>query len=190
VKPHNLHVLGASGSGATTLGRALSLALGKVHLDTDDFYWLPAEQPYVESRPVEERVRLLQEAMSRASETGWVLSGALNRWGGAVVPLFDLVIFISTPTQLRITRLRERESSRFGAAIAPGGPRHAAHEEFIAWAAGYDDGTRVSRNRDTHEAWLLQLSCPVLRIDGSRPVQELVDQAMSSLGQIAPLAQR
>jgi len=190
MEPYNLHVFGASGSGTTTLGSALSEALGSVHLDTDDFYWLPSEPPFVEKRPVEERIRLLREAMSRASGTGWVLSGALDRWGAAVVPLFDLAIFISTPAKLRIERLRRREAARFGEAISPGGAMHAAHEEFIAWAAGYDEGTRAGRSRAGHEAWILLLTCPVLRVDGALPVEVLVDQARSSLGQISPPSRR
>jgi adenylate kinase family enzyme len=187
-----IHVMGASGAGVTTLGKALSRVLGSEHLDTDDFFWQPTDPPYLTSRSVEERISLLRTAFSRASQTGWILSGSLSRWGGAVVPLFDLVVFVDTPTELRIQRLRERESSRFGTAIAPGGPRHAQHEAFIAWAAGYDNEVYPSeshgvaigtRNRARHEAWLLQLHCPVLRVDGARPVEILVDQVICALGE-------
>ena len=36
-----IHILGASGSGTTTLGRALAERLQCRHFDTDDYFWLP-----------------------------------------------------------------------------------------------------------------------------------------------------
>ena len=37
-KPHGIIVFGASGSGCTTLGRALARQLNFEHFDTDDFF--------------------------------------------------------------------------------------------------------------------------------------------------------
>ena len=34
-----IHILGASGSGTTTLAQALSTVLHNTHLDTDDYFW-------------------------------------------------------------------------------------------------------------------------------------------------------
>ena len=81
------------------------------------------------------------------------------------IPLFELVVFLWVPPDIRLARLRERERARYGAAaIAPGGARHAAYETFMAWAAGYDDGLDVpERCRRLHEQWLAALPCPVER---------------------------
>jgi adenylate kinase family enzyme len=46
VKPTRIHVMGASGSGVTTLGRALADALAFPHYGTDDYFWLPTTPPY------------------------------------------------------------------------------------------------------------------------------------------------
>ena len=35
-----IHILGAAGSGTTTLGRALAERLQCPHFDTDDYFWL------------------------------------------------------------------------------------------------------------------------------------------------------
>jgi adenylate kinase family enzyme len=37
-----IHILGASGSGTTTLAKALANELGYKHFDTDDYYWIPS----------------------------------------------------------------------------------------------------------------------------------------------------
>jgi adenylate kinase family enzyme len=117
----------------------------------------------------------------------WVLSGSLNGWGDALIPDFDLVVFLVTPRKIRLQRLRAREATRFGAAaVAPGGWRHPKIEEFIEWASGYDEGN-VSRTLAKHQAWLAKLPCPVLRLDGSRPLLELVDEVRRAIaGQANP----
>ena len=56
-----IHIFGASGSGTTTLGRYLAQRLGGVHLDSDDFFWLPTDPPYTQKRPIEMRVPLMRE---------------------------------------------------------------------------------------------------------------------------------
>jgi len=52
---------------------------------------------------------------------------------------------------------------------------------FFDWASHYEDGTREGRNPARHEPWLATLPCPVLRLDGSRPVAELVGEVLKML---------
>ncbi|MDE5451271.1 hypothetical protein GWE18_00065 [Bradyrhizobium sp. CSA112] len=183
MKSCRIHVMGASGAGVTSLGRALAGALAIPHHDTDDYFWLPTEPPYRDKRDVAERLKLMQDVfLPRAA---WVLSGSLNGWGDVLIPNFDAVVFLTTPRDMRLQRLRAREATRFGAdAVAPGGWRHAETEEFIEWASGYEDGN-VSRNQAKHQAWLAQLPCPVLRMDGSRPLPELVAEVRAVIGDLA-----
>jgi adenylate kinase family enzyme len=176
-----MHVTGASGSGTTTLGRALAAALGRVQLDTDDFYWRPSDPPYEQKRAPGERLRLLREGF-RMTPGGWVLSGSIVGWGDAIIPELAAVVFLTAPTDVRLARLRRREAERYGAdAISPRGVRHAACDEFLAWAAEYDDGGMDMRSRQRHEAWLSALPCPVLRIDGTWPTDEQVRRVLASL---------
>ncbi len=107
----------------------------------------------------------------------WVLSGDLQGWGDPVVPLFDLVVFLCTPTAIRLQRLRDREARHFGPdAVALGGWRHNETEKFIEWASHYDDGGREGRNLELHQAWLARIPCRVLRLDGTRPLPDLVKE--------------
>lgn len=173
----HVHITGASGSGTTTLGRALAEALAARHLDTDDFFWLPGDPPYHNQRAPEERLRLLREEFQHAPR--WVLSGSLSGWGDPLIGHFDLVIFLHAPTEIRLSRLAGRERIRFGEpAIAPSGAMHENHREFLQWASGYDPGT-VGRNRAMHEKWLTTLPCPVLRLDGLTPTREQVQRTMA-----------
>jgi adenylate kinase family enzyme len=175
MRTRRIHVMGASGAGVTTLGRALADALALPHHDSDDYFWLPTTPPYRQQRDIAERLRLMEDVFLPRAD--WVLSGSLASWGDPIIPRFDLVVFLRTPREIRLKRLRTREASHFGAdAVAPGGWRHEETEAFIEWASHYEDGDREGRNLDKHLAWLAKLLCPVLRLDGSRPLPELVSE--------------
>ena len=162
---NHIHILGGSGSGTTTLGSALAAKHGHTHLDTDDFYWIPTDPPFVEKRPIEQRLELLREAMQRSNS--WVLSGSLAGWGDPLIPEFELVVFLVVPVEVRMRRLRAREIQHYG---------HVAHLDFLEWANKYDTGGFEMRSRKFHEAWLKNLQTPVLRLEGERPVDELLAQ--------------
>ncbi|MGY3454176.1 ATP-binding protein [Bradyrhizobium sp. USDA 4353] len=181
--PRRIHITGASGSGTTTLGRRVASVLAIPHHDTDDYFWKPTDPPYVEMRPASERLRLMAEMF--VPRPGWVLSGSLAGWGDPLISQFDLVIFITIAKELRLQRVRAREATRYGAAaVAPGGARHRDTEDFVAWAAAYDEGDSVSRTRAKHETWLATLPCPVLRLDGERPIEELAERVVTAASQL------
>lgn len=180
MKTCRILITGASGAGVTSFGRALADALAISHHDTDDYFWRPTNPPYREMRDVGDRLRLMREVFVDRSD--WVLSGSLDGWGDSIIPLLDLAVFLYVPTPIRLQRLRAREARRFGAdAVAPGGSMHQQTEEFIEWASHYDDGTREGRNLARHQAWLATLPCPVLRLDGDRPLQDLVKEVCRTI---------
>jgi hypothetical protein len=103
----------------------------------------------------------------------WILSGSLDPWGNPVTGLLDLVVFLLVPTEIRLARLRDREARR--------GWQHGETDDFLEWAAHYDDGTREGRNLPRHEVWLKTLHCPVMRLDGTLPVADLVQQVIAAI---------
>jgi adenylate kinase family enzyme len=180
MKPRRIHITGASGAGVTTLGRALADALAIPHHDTDDYFWQPTIPPYQHKREIADRLRLMHEMFLDRAD--WVLSGSLEGWGDPIVADFDLVVFLHTAKEIRMGRLRAREARHFGAdAVAPGGWRHQETEDFIEWASHYDDGDREGRTLEKQLAWLAKLPCRVLRLDGARPLPELVQDVLAAI---------
>jgi adenylate kinase family enzyme len=166
-----IHVLGAAGSGTTTLGQAVAARLGCPHHETDDHLWLASDPPYQRLRPMPERLHRLHAALVRSRS--WVVSGALTGWGNPLVPLLDLVVFLTLDPTLRMARLRAREDKRWGARILPGGDMASGHAAFMEWARAYDSAGPDQRSRSLHEAWLATLPCPVLRLDSAQPLPVL-----------------
>ncbi len=167
-----LHITGASGSGTTTLARTDASAWSAPHAEVDDYFWLPTDPPYTHKRPEADRVALMQQVF--LPRECWVLSGSLVGWGDEVIAGCDAVVFVTLDPAERLRRLEAREQVR-----RDGQPRDEdAWEAFMAWAAGYDDPTFDGRSRVMHEQWLASLTCPVLRLDSNRPVDELRDQVL------------
>lgn len=174
--PAHVHIVGASGSGTSTLGAALAGRIGGTHVDTDDFYWLPTDPPYVQPRSVADRTRLLRARLDGLDR--WVLSGSLMKWGDAFAPRFDLVVFLYVAPEIRIPRLLERERRRHGRDIEPGGRMHAQSQAFLEWARGYDREDFAGRSLANHRAWLAALPCPVLELDGAQPIERSVEAVL------------
>jgi len=173
----HIHIVGGSGSGTTTLGAALAERLDATAVDTDDFYWLPTDPPYTEPRPVADRIALLGERLDGLSR--WVLSGSLLKWGDIFVSRFDLAVFLYVPPEIRMARILERERRRYGADIEPGGRMHTQHQAFIDWARAYDRPDFTGRSLHLHRAWLSDLPCPVLELDGAQTTVRSVEAVLA-----------
>lgn len=163
-----VHIMGASGSGTTTLARALAGYWSVPHADVDDYFWRPSDPPFVESRAVAERLALMREVF--VPRDGWVLSGSMLGWGDSIVAECDAVVFLVLDPAERLRRLSEREVRR----RAGRDYDEDAWTQFLQWARGYDDPSFPGRSRAAHEAWLPALGKPVLRLDSGQPRDDLL----------------
>jgi adenylate kinase family enzyme len=174
-----IHILGASGSGTSTLGSALARRLGVPHAEADNLFWLPTDPPYTTPRPAEDRQALLLRTLPSGGH--WVFSGAATKWAAPLEAHYDLVVFLRLDPAVRMARLRRRETARFGGRILPGGDMAANSAAFIAWAEAYDTAGSLQRGLVTHEAWLADQPAPVLRLDSRAPVATLAGVVLSRL---------
>ena len=104
-------------------------------------------------------------------------------WGDALINDADLIVFVATPTPVRLERLAAREKALFGDRIAPGGDMYEIHVAFRKWASQYDDPTFAGRNRAWHERWMSQQTVPIVRVDGLNSTEEMAADVMHALSQ-------
>lgn len=177
-------LFGAPGAGVTTLGKALAERSGFSFFDTDDYYWFTDDPlPYRRKRNPEHRLRLLTNDLDHAGDR-YVVSGALLGWGDILLTRFDAVVYRLLPGQIRLERIRRRETERYGAErLAPGGDLHTVFEKFLQWAAGYDDAAATNwRSRLAETAWLkYECRVPVFYLHDDLPVEMLVDELLVRL---------
>jgi len=176
-------VFGAPGAGVTTLGRALAERMGVLFFDTDDYYWFTDDPlPYRRKRNAQHRLQLL--ARDLADQDAYVVGGALLGWGEPLVQRFDAVVYRWLPAATRITRIRQRETERYGAArLLPGGDLSRVFEKFLLWAETYDTAPADRlRSRAAEEQWLLaHCRVPIIRLTDDLPVALLVEQLLQLL---------
>jgi adenylate kinase family enzyme len=174
-----VHILGASGSGTSTLGVSLARHLACSHVDADSLFWMPTDPPFTTPRPSEERQTLLLSLLPANGQ--WIFSGSATGWAIALEPFFDLVVFLTLDRSQRIERLRRREYQRYGSRVDSGGDMADASAAFLSWANAYDTAGLEQRSLATHNAWLGTQRAPVLRLESSTPVQGLIVAILAQL---------
>ncbi len=174
--------MGASCAGSTTLGNALSAKLGTPYFDTDDFFWERSDVPYTVRRDAPTRNAMLQEAISRNDSC--IVGGSLISWGEEWLSMFDLVVFLYVPKEIRMLRLVDREIERYGDIIYTDPERSRLFREFYDWAAKYDDRDFTGRNVGIHEDWLRKVKCQVTEIRGDTTVAERVRKLEGLIGEV------
>ena len=185
---NRIHIFGASGSGTTTLGRALAMRFDSPHFDSDDYFWQKTDPPFVLMHTPEQRVAML--AHDLLDKESWVLSGSLCVWGDVFIPKFTLAVYLWIPPELRMRRILERERQRYGARIDAGGDMYEVSRKFRDWAARYDTAGLEQRSRVSHEAWTTSLNCPLLRIESNAPVSAWVAEVVAAIGDTRVRASR
>jgi adenylate kinase family enzyme len=168
-------ILGASGTGTTTLGRALGNDLSFRVFDTDDYYWLPSTPPFQRKQDPVIRLAKLRQDLEFASPA--IISGSILNWGLELEDSLSLIVFLTVPAAVRIARLETREMLLYG----------RVNPEFLAWAAQYDEGKMSGRSREKHEQWLSQRTCPVLRIEGDTSTVDRVGRVRAAIAEYRPI---
>lgn len=165
-----IHIYGASGSGTSTLAEYIGRQLNFAWMDSDDYYWIPTDPMYTVKRTPAERVVRMKQDIGRFGDV--VISGSLVDWGDELIPLFTLAVRVVTDTQTRLERIRRREYEKFGSRIEVGGDMYRHHQDFLQWAAGYDDGDLHTRSKRKHDQWQKKLKCPLIVVDGKDSLEK------------------
>lgn len=174
-----INVFGASGSGTTTLAKALAERYGFRFLDADDYYWQKTEPPFQQKIPLRERSENLLRDLQTADTV--VLSGSMTTWGEEWLEAFDLGIFLYIPPKVRKQRLQKREIERYGKQLKSDSTIAKTSIDFLAWARKYDDPTFEGRSITQHKDWIKIVRFPVVKIEGNFSVEELVGQVNNEL---------
>ena len=159
-------VCGLNGAGKSTLGRALADELGFYFIDIEDLYFPKTDRNYTYASPrTRGEVEKLLESELKAHEN-FVFASVHGDYGEGVYPFFTYAVLISVPGDVRIERVKNRSFQKFGDRMLPGGDLYEQEERFF-------DLVR-SRKEDPVTEWAESLNCSVIRVDGTKLIEENV----------------
>ena len=142
-------------------------------IDNEDLFF-PKEDPlYTFSNPrsKEEVIRLLEERIS--GNNRFIFAAVRGNYGDRLIAALDHIVLIEVPKQIRNQRVRDRSYQKFGDRILPGGDLYDKESKWFSLTN--------SRPETYVTDWLETVGCPVIRIDGTLPVEENVDYLVSVL---------
>ena len=136
-------------------------------IDNEDLFFPKTDPNYIYASPRtrEEAEKMLFHAIK--VHENFVFAAVKGDYGEAIYPFFQYAVLIDTPKDIRVQRVKKRSFQKFGKRMLPGGDLHEQEEKFFEFV--------TSRPESTVEEWIQLLSCPILRIDGTKPVEENVD---------------
>ncbi len=166
-------VCGLNGSGKSTLGKALARKLHFHFIDNEDLYFPKTDTNYMYASPrTRKEVENMLWSEIQAYEN-FVFASVKGDYGEAVYPFFKYAVWIEVPRDIRLQRVRNRSFQKFGERMLTGGDLHEQEERFFDFVK--------SRPENTVEEWVQSLKCPILRIDGIKPVEENIDCLMEQM---------
>ena len=101
----------------------------------------------------------------------FVFAAVKGDYGENLIHALDFVVLIDVSKKIRNQRVRDRSFQKFGERISPGGDLFNKEQN---WFSIVD-----SRPEDYVLLWLETIKCPVIRVDGTLPVEENVNFLLS-----------
>ena len=161
-----IQICGLNGCGKSTIGKALAEELGFHFIDNENLYFsrTTVYEPYTSPKSRTEVERLLMDEVHE--HDNFVFAAVKGDYGKEILPYYSYIVLVEVPKEIRLQRVRNRSFQKFGNRMLPGGDLHDQEEAFFKMVE--------SRPEDYVEKWVQTLNCPVIKIDGTKPVPENV----------------
>lgn len=168
-----IQICGLNGSGKSTLGRALAEKIGFYFIDDENLYFSRSNpnEPYTNPKPRHEVEQLLMNEVKNHPD--FVFAAVKGDYEKDIISMYDYVIMIEVPKSVRSQRVRNRSFKKFGSRMLLGGDLYNQEEAFFQMVE--------SRQGNYVENWLQTVKCPIIRVDGTKPIDENVEYIINSI---------
>lgn len=172
-------VCGLNGSGKSTLGKALAEKLGFRFIDNEDLFFPKTDPHYLYALPrthEEAEALLIQEVRTHKN---FVFAAVKGHYAEGILPPYQYAVVIEVPKAIRLQRVKDRSFRKFGSRMLPGGDLYEQEKAFLDMVS--------ARSAYYVEEWVQTLKCPILRVDGTKPIDENVALILQEIDAICNL---
>lgn len=171
---NKIAIVGGNGSGKTTLGAMLSKELNYKHMDIEDYYFEDAEIPYSQSRTREEVLQLMEQ--DAVKYPNFIISAVNADLGDKINSLYECVIYLKVPLEIRFKRVKQRVYDKFGDRVLEGGDMYEQEQEFF--------DSIVTKTLEKTDEWVKCIPCPIIYADGTKPIDETIGLILTKLAEL------
>lgn len=168
-------ICGLNGCGKSTLGKALADRIGFHFIDNENLFFERTELSISYTNPRSHREAEEIFAKEIIEHPNFIFAAVTGNYGKDILSLYQYVILVETPKNIRIQRIRERSYQKFGKRMLPGGDLYQQEEAFFRFAEERP-GYHV-------ESWITKanIKCPVIRVDGTGNIDDNIEYIIKSL---------
>ncbi len=94
----------------------------------------------------------------------FILASVKGDYGEDIYSLIQYAILLDVPKNIRLKRVKKRSFQKFGNRMLLGGDLYEQEENFFHFVE--------SRDENIVEEWVKSLKCPVIRMDGTKSIDE------------------
>lgn len=165
-----IQIIGASGTGKSTLGKYISEKTGIYWIDTDKYLWKDAN--FTQQYPVAKRLEMCNYDITNYRD--YIVSGSVHTWNPEGFHDRELLVLLRLDEEIRMKRLYDRELTRFGNRMLQGGEHYELTCEFLEWCKTYvtEDENAVC-SLACHMRLMNKAICKTLILNSDEPIGSL-----------------
>ncbi|WP_207695405.1 hypothetical protein DOK67_0001747 [Enterococcus sp. DIV0212c] len=174
-----IQLIGASGTGKSTLGKYIAKKEQIKWIDTDHYLW--KDDTFTENQPIAQRLKMYQTDREKFEQ--FIVSGSVFSWNPNGFADRDLLVFLTLDETHRFQRLIKREITRAGEDSLWLDENGNQTNDFLDWCKTYytaKDHSKIGTFAE-HSYQIQHSNSPVLKINSDQPLEDLYQIIMQTL---------
>ncbi len=173
-----IHIMGASGSGTTSLGEYLAKKLDFEVIESDYYKWEQTIPEFQIMRKKEESDRLLIDKIKSSKDL--IISGSLHS-NPVTFPYIDLIIYLKCPTKIRMERILKRDKELGRNSLESDGEVKENFLGFLYLAKNYNKLGEDKRSKRSQKIVIKESHAPVIYVNTNKEISILHENILKKV---------
>ncbi len=170
-------VMGASGSGTSTIGEFLANYLGYDILESDFYKWEQTNPPFLKMRPQEESNKMILDKISSCKNL--IISGSLHS-NPDTFKYIDIIFYLYAPTSVRMKRILQRDIETGRNSLQQEGEVKEKFMDFLWCAENYDNLGFDGRSKASQEFVIKNCyNASIFEINTDKAISNIKDEIIA-----------